>query len=80
MGIRGTLPGLTPLSYVLRKENKGCMIDPETSKKVMEISSAILEIAEEYHEGGGFPRGDYQGLIEAQVINAIQYGVTRKAL
>ena len=40
----------------------------------MEISDKILELAEEYHNGEGMPRGDYQGAIEAQIMNAIRFG------
>lgn len=50
------------------------MIDPNESRKVMEISDKILELAEEYHTGEGMPRGDYQGAIEAQIHNAIRFG------
>lgn len=50
------------------------MISPEESRKIMEISNEILEIADDYHTGEGMPRGDYQGAIEAQIMNAIQFG------
>ena len=50
------------------------MISPEESRKIMEISNEILEIADDYHTGEGMPRGDYQGAIEAQIMIAIQYG------
>lgn len=36
------------------------MIDAQESRKIMEISDKILELAEEYHTGDGMPRGDYQ--------------------
>lgn len=42
-------------------------------KVLMEISDKILEAAEIYHEGN-VSRGDYQAMIEAQVMNAIRFG------
>jgi hypothetical protein len=50
------------------------VISPEESRKIMEISDVILELAEAYHTGDGMPRGDYQGAIEAQIMNAIRFG------
>lgn len=39
------------------------MIDATESRKIMEISNEILELADDYHTGEGMPRGDYQGAI-----------------
>lgn len=53
------------------------MRDMEEVKAILDISDKIREIAELYHNGE-VPNGDYQGMLEAQVMNAINFGKNKK--
>lgn len=50
--------------------------EKDIAMKMLEISGKIQEIAEEQFIGSGMPNSDYQGAIEAQVLIAIQYGLS----
>jgi hypothetical protein len=53
------------------------MKDMQEVKAIMEISDKIREVAQIYHDGE-VSNGDYQSMLEAQVMKAIQFGKDMK--